>query len=102
MIEMTHKSPWYSPRRYNSHIIIVDVLHQDTNDRTMHETAISNHNALKIVKVLRLTRNKYALMVLRDGQKYIYYYRMNRRKEPLLSKKISLLTNNVRRVFHLL
>jgi len=87
---MNHKSPWYSSRMYIAHLIILRVLYQDTNDKTIHETAISNHDTLKIVKVLRLKRNKYALMVLRDGQKHIYYYKMNIHKEPLLSKKISL------------
>ena len=90
MIVMQNRHPWYYANKYLSHLIIIRLLDQDTDDKKLHALAISNHDKLNIVKILKLHRNKYAIMFSTEGQKHIFYYKMNRDKQPLLSKKISL------------
>ena len=84
---MQNRHPWYCTNKYLSHLIIIRLLDQDTDNKKLHELAISNHDKLNVVKILKLRRNNYAIMFSHNDQKHIYYYKMNRQKQPLLSKK---------------
>ena len=89
MICMERRHPWYSQNKYESHLIITRLLSQDT-EKKLHQLAISNHKKLHVLRILRLRRNKYAIMFQDKNMKHIYYYKMKKNKEPLLSKKVSI------------
>ena len=86
----TNNIPWYSKQKYIQHLDLISVLYQDESDKHIHEIAISNHNKIELLFRKRISRRKHNFIISDGNRSYMYCYKLNRKNQPLLCKKIIL------------